>query len=227
MGCGMAKLVYQRKNGKWEARYKKSVSEDGKILYGTVYGDSEEEAIRKREELLGYDPEKPKQATEMNLLILGAGTQGRDILEIAETLRVFHKISFLDDSIRSERVLGTCKDTLRFRWQYPCAFVAIDDCDKRRDYVRILKEQGFLMPNIISATANVSPKAMLGEGIAILPNSTVGDAVIGDFSILASNSLVNSGSKVGSYCHIDCGGIVLKDTRVPDGTWVQSGNLYQ
>ncbi len=222
----MAKLVYQRKNGKWEARYRRGVSEDGKTLYGTVYGNTEEEAINRRIEALGYDPDQPRTATCLNLLILGAGTHGRDIMDIAQSLNVFHKISFLDDYVTGESIIGRCKDVLRYKSEYPCAFVAIGDCEKRKKYAKLIKELGFLIPNIVSHAATISPKATLGEGVAVLPQCTIGEAVIGDYCILASNSLVNSDARIGNFSHVDCGGIVLKKSKVPEGTWIKSGEIY-
>lgn len=49
---------------------------------------------------------------------------------------------------------------------------------------------------------------------------------IGDFCISSSNSLVNIDSCIGKYCHIDCGGIVLKNSKVSNGTWIRSEEIY-
>lgn len=104
--------------------------------------------------------------------------------------------------------------------------MAIGDNEMRKKYARFLKERKFILPNIISPAATVSPKAKLGEGIAILPQSTVCESEIGDFCILASNSLVNIDARLGDFTHIDCGGIILKAEKVPEGTTVQSGKVY-
>lgn len=222
----MANLVYQRSNGKWEARYKKGVSETGKTLYATVYGDTEEEAVNKRIEKLGFDPDSPKIPTRLNLLILGAGTHGHDVKNIAQASRVFNKISFLDDKLQGDDIIGKCKDALSFRGEYPCAFIAIGDNEIRKKYAKQLKEYNFLIPNIISPMASVAPGAVLGEGVVIMPQSTVGMATIGDFVILTPNSLVNGDSSVGSYSRVDCGGIVLKGCKVPEGTLIESGEIF-
>lgn len=221
------KRVYKRADGRWEARYVKGIRSDGKKLYGATYGGTPEEACAKRTELVG-DEEKPKEfPTELNLLILGAGSHGRNIKEIAEGLHVFKKIHFLDDKVTGEDIIGKCKDAIKFRNEYVCAFVAIGDNKRRKKYATFLKERNFIIPCIISPAATISPRATIGEGVAILPQSTVGEAVIGDFCILASNSLVNIDAKVGRFSHIDCGGIVLKNDKVPDGTWVKSGKIYR
>ena len=123
-------------------------------------------------------------------------------------------------------IIGKCRDAMDFRNEYVCAFVAIGDNKKRKKYAEFLKKRNFLTPSIISGSANISPKAVIGEGVAILPQSTVNESVIGDFCILASNSLVNNDAQVGSFSHVDCGGIVLKGKKVPEGTWVKSGEIY-
>lgn len=222
----MAKLVYRRSNGKWEARYKKGVSATGKTLYATVYGDTEEEAIQKRIEKLGYDPEQPVIPTRLNLLILGAGTHGHDVKDIAEASHVFHKIAFLDDKLTGDGIIGRCKDVLKFHGEYPCAFIAIGDNQVRKKYAKLLKECNFLIPNLISPMASVAPTAKLGEGVVIMPQSTVGIAEVGDFVILTPNSLINSDSTVGSFSRINCGGMVLKGSKVPEGTLIESGEIY-
>lgn len=221
------KLVYKRRDGRWEARYRKGVSPEGKTLYGAVYGESKEEVIKKRSYIVGEESEIiPKFPSELNLLILGAGSHGRNIKEIAESLRIFKRISFLDDKATGDDILGKCKDALDFRDEYGCAFIAIGDNEMRKKYAKFLKDRKFLLPNIISPAATVSPKAKLGEGIAILPQSTVNESVIGDFCILASNSLVNIDAKLGAFTHVDCGGIVLKGSKVPNATTVHCGEIF-
>ena len=222
----MAKLVYQRKNGIWEARYKKGKSPEGKTLYGTVYGATEEEAIARRMEHLGYDPDEMNVSPEMNLLILGAGIHGHDVREIAESLRIFKKISFLDDNIKGEDIIDKCENVALYRNKYPCAFVAIGDNEARKRYAEILKANKFLLPSLVSLGANVSAKAKIGEGTVILSQATVNEAEIGDFCIIDLNGVVNSGSRVGDYVRVDCGSIILRGFNVPERAWIKSGEIY-
>ena len=97
--------VYKRNDSRWEARYIKSYNQDGKAILGSVYGKTREEAIRKRKIVLGETDKIQKQPTRLNLLILGAGSPGRNIKEIAESLRVFSKINFLDDTVTGEDII--------------------------------------------------------------------------------------------------------------------------
>ena len=138
---------------------------------------------------------------------------------------MFQKISFLDDKVIGENIIGKCSDALKFKDEYPCAFVAIGDNELRKKYATYLKECNFLLPNIISPVATISKGAIIGEGVAIMPQSTISNAKIGDFCILASNSLVNYGCEVGEYTHIDCGGIITKGIKLQSGTFVKSGEV--
>lgn len=221
------KGIYKRNEGRWEARFRVGVNADGRARYRSVYAQTREEVIAKRQaaeaEILAAKTRK--RPTEFNLLIIGAGTHGRDVYEIARSLHVFRKISFLDDSVQGENIIGRCSDLLKYRSQYPCAFVAIGDNKLRRRYAELLREYNFLIPSIVSPAANVSAMAQIGDGVAILPLARVGDAELGDFTIVASNGVVNSSAVLGKYCHVDCGAIVKKEVRVKDGTWVKSGEI--
>lgn len=219
------KGVYKRKDGRWEARYVKGYSENGRALYGAVYGQTEEEVIEKRKVVFFVTEEEKTQPVRMSLLILGAGSHGHSVREIAESLRVFQKISFLDDKETGEDVIGKCSDALRFKAEYPCAFVAIGNNEVRRKYATYLKECNFLIPNIISPAANISKDARIGEGVAIMPQSTISNAEIGDFCILSSNSLINYGCSIKNYSHIGCGGIITKGKEIPEGTQIKDGEV--
>ena len=37
-------IIFKRKDGRWEARYKKGIGEDGRTLYGYCYGSTYREA---------------------------------------------------------------------------------------------------------------------------------------------------------------------------------------
>lgn len=225
-GTILAKLVYQRKNGQWEARYKKGTSESGRTLYGTVFGKTKEEAIERRIALLGYDPNGPIIASQMNLIILGAGTHGRDVKELAESLHIFQKISFLDDNIKGDNILGKCSDVEFFRQGYPCAFVAIGDNEKRKYYGELLLQKHFLVPSLVSPNAVISPNAKIGAGTVVMAQGNVGAAEVGSFCIITPNGLINADATVGNYSRVDSGGMVLKNVTVPELTWIKPGQIY-
>ena len=223
----MSERVYQRKNGKWEARYVKGKSATGKTLYGTVFGDTKEEAIARREYILGRDPDDPFSSARMNILILGAGSFGHEAKDELEKLHFFHEIAFLDDYVTDDyEVKGKCSDIEVLRLRYSCAFVAIGDNEIRREYAKKLIELGFYVPTIISRDAIVSPKAKIGVGTMIFAHASVGAAEVGNFCLVQTNGLVNAEAKLGDFSRIDNGAIVLKGENAPEGIWLKPGKIY-
>ena len=150
---------------------------------------------------------------------------GRDVYDIAASLRVFKKLSFLDDVAVGSDIIGRCSDLFKFRDEYPLAFIAIGDNKIRQKYAGLLREYHFLIPSIVSPAANISPGAVIGDGVVIRPMARIGEAQIGDFSIVASNGVVSPSASVGDFCHIDCGAIVQQRTKVLKETWVRSGEI--
>lgn len=222
---GKANGIYQRNDHRWEARYKKGVGPDGRAIYGAVYGSSREEVEEKRKALIGDSGER-RVPTELNLLILGAGTHGRDVKEIAESLRVFQKIRFLDDFVEGEEIIGTCKEALRFRNEYPCAIVAIGDNKKRKKLIEFLKSMNYLLPKLVAPTAVVSQSAVIGDGTVIMSQANVGAGEIGSGCIIASGCNISSDTVICDYSRIDTAGVVPKGSKLPVGTWVKSGEIY-
>lgn len=103
----MSERIYHRKNGKWEARYVRGKLPNGKPHYGSVFADTREEAIAKRERVLGHNPENPYSPATLNILILEAGSYGREVKEELEKLHVFNEIAFLDDFAEADAIILT------------------------------------------------------------------------------------------------------------------------
>lgn len=176
---------------------------------------------------LSEAPFRKNGSKELNLLILGAGSHGHNVREVAESLGVFKKIKFLDDNAVGKDIIGRCCDCAEMVDEYPCAFVAIGDNEKRKEYAEMLKKHGFMLPTIIHPDTTVSKNAVIGEGTIILAQATVNAATVGDCCIVSSNSLINFGATVKDYVHVDCGAMVLKGAVVPEVTTVESGNIYR
>ena len=223
----MSERVYHRKNGKWEARYVKGKSASGKTLYGAVFGDTREEAIAKRELILGHDPNDPFSGARLNILILGAGSFGHEVKEELERLQIFNNIVFLDDNIADDpEVIGKCSEIEALRYRFPCAFVAIGDNEIRRQYAQKLIEYGYYVPSIISRDAIVSSKAKIGVGCMIFAQANVGAAEVGNFCLVQANGVVNAGAKLGNFGRVDNGAIILKGEQAPESLWLKPGKIY-
>lgn len=178
------------------------------------------------EAILRLDIPKRAVKKQLNLLILGAGSHGHNVRETAQKLGIFHEIKFLDDNIEGKDILDRCKNSSRYVDCFPCAFVAIGNNEIRKHYIDKLRNEGYLIPKIIHPDATVSQNAVIGDGTVVLAQATVDAAVIGENCIIASNALVSRGAVIGNGAHIDCGGIVLKNSQVPERTMIGSGEIY-
>ena len=184
-----------RSDGRYEARYVKSRDESGKAIYGCCYGRTYEEAKEKRD----YQLQKMASPKEMNLLILGAGSHGADVLEIAKSLRVFSKIDFLDDDPKRENAIGSWSMAEDLVGSYPAAIVAVGDEDIRREWTQKLSVIGYITPTLIHPSAFIPEDTEIGVGTVICARATVGSNV-----------------RIGQGCIVTSGSTIPRKTFVPD-----------
>ena len=117
--------VRQRKDGSFEARYKIGRNGRGRTAYASCYGKTLEEAVEKREKALEQRLIENNPAMGLNLLILGAGSHGQEVREIAESLHIFQKIDFLDDDTNKLEAIGSWGDIEELKDDYNMAIVAV------------------------------------------------------------------------------------------------------
>lgn len=184
-----------RSDGRYEARYIKSRDENGRIQYGYCYGQTYEEAREKRD----YQLKRNACPRRMNLLILGKGDHGLDAFEIAKATRLFDKIDFLDDNPGIKGTVGSWKDYINFKEEYPIAIVAVGDEKTRMKWTDRLIIEGFIIPTL------VHPTAFVPEGVSI-----------GTGSIICARTTIAIGAKIGKYCIVTSGSTVPRKTCIPD-----------
>ncbi len=193
-----------RKDGRYEARYIKQRDEQGRIIYGYCYGHSFQEAANKRDAILRTKP----VFREMNLLIIGAGSHGEEVMELAQSLRIFHKISFLDDN-KPEVAIGPCKDFASYLNEYPVAIPAVGDTALRMRWMNSLIKDGFLIPTLIHPSAVVSNGAQIGGGSVICARATIGPNVeIGKGCIISSGATIDRNVVLPDWTYVECGEVV-------------------
>ena len=193
--------IRRRADGRYEARYEKARDEQGRIIYGYCYGRTYEEAEEKRAAVL-------QPVREMNLLILGAGSYGVEVQELAQRLGVFRKIAFLDDDLSKTQVLGPCTDFEKYVDEYPIAIPAIGDEQTRMKWLARLERAGFVLPVLIHPTAVVSQSATIGYGTVVCARATVG-----------------AGARVGKGCILESGATVDRLVYLLDGTHIGCGQV--
>ena len=198
--------IRQRADGRFEARYPKGRDDRGRIIYGCCYGRTYEEAAEKREDIL----RQARPVREMNLLILGAGSHGTELGELARSLHVFRRVEFLDDD-PAKGALGPCKHLEQYVEEFPVAIPAVGERALRMRWMEELIRAGFILPVLIHPTAVVSANAVIGYGSVVAARATVGPgAVIGKGCIVSSGATIGRNTELPDWTLVDCGQVVAK-----------------
>jgi acetyltransferase-like isoleucine patch superfamily enzyme len=160
-----------------------------------------------------------------NLLILGAGQYGAVAKEVAESLGVFNKISFLDDN--NDKAIGKLCEYEKFVGEYPNAFVAIGNADVRLEYIQKLEEACFNVVILVSPKAYVSPSAQLMKGTIVEPMAVVNaNSTICKGVFVCAGAVVNHNSFVGDVCQLDCGSVVGSNVILPAKTKLKYNEVF-
>ncbi len=142
-----------------------------------------------------------------NLLILGAGQYGMVAKEIAESMRKYDHIDFLDDN--NPIAVGKLGDFGKLSNDYDSAVVAIGNSDFRLKLIEELRKVGYNIPCLIHERAYVSPSAQIGMGSFIEPLAVVHTEVtIETGCIISAGVILSHNSTIHKGCHINCGFVV-------------------
>ena len=142
-----------------------------------------------------------------NLLILGAGQYGMVAKEIAESMRKYDHIDFLDDN--NPVAVGKLGDFENLSNVYDSAVVAIGNSDFRLKLIEELRNRGYNIPCLIHERAYVSPSAKIGMGSFIEPMTVVHTEVVVETGcIISAGVIINHNSTIHKGCHINCGCVV-------------------
>ncbi len=145
----------------------------------------------------------------MKALIVGAGAQGRVILDILRAQGRHDSFAFVDDNpeLRSRLVNGApieCGLAEALAAARDCEMiVALGNPDRRIELARRIRDAGVPLLNAIHPSAVVTASAILGRGIVV--GAT---AVINSNAQVADNVVVNTGAVVEHDCWVAEGAAV-------------------
>lgn len=147
-----------------------------------------------------------------NLVIIGAGGCGREVLQwakdINEVEKRWHIKGFIDDNhdVLSGRkcdvaVLAKIDEyEIEINDEFVCA---IGDARIRKRVVEKLKARGAKFITLIHPSAILADNCLLGEGVVIYPYTIISDnVIISDGCIINAFSSVGHDSVLGEYCTI-------------------------
>ena len=168
-----------------------------------------------------------------SLLILGAGGHGKVVLDVAETMKCYETIHFLDDGkqvgeeVLGHEVVGKISECHLYSSDYTDAIVGLGNNEVRLELTNKLKALGYHIPVLIHPTSVVSQYADIKEGTVIMPQAVVNasasignaciintgaviehDCVVGDGAHIAYRAVLGGGAKVGNEVLVDIGEVV-------------------
>lgn len=158
-------------------------------------------------------------------LVLGKGGFGR---QLADWLLEdgWGQAEFLDDN--APGCVGTLRDYADPALLRPgrAAFAALGDNELRVTLLQKLAAAGYDTPVYISASASVSPSAVLEPGCVVLPQAYVGaGAHLGVGCIVNAGAIVDHDVVLGRGVHVAPGGIVKAGAEVAAFSKVDSGQI--
>lgn len=171
-----------------------------------------------------------KDAKDMKLLIVGAGSFATEVDELAR-LTGYEEIGFLDDNpaiARCNPVVGCMDDIAKARKEYDTAIVALGNNEKRKQLHRELEKNGYKIPILIHPTAYISPDAVLTPGCIVRTKAVVSRyAKLGDGVIVNVGALIDHDCEIGEFSHILMGAVVRNSVKVAPGTWVKANEVVE
>ena len=183
---------------------------------------------------------------QRSLLILGAGGHGKVVLDVAESMKCYEIIHFLDDGkavgekVLGYQVVGKISECYLYSGNYTDAIVALGKNEVRLELTKRLKALGYHIPILIHSTSVVSRHANIKEGTVIMPQAVINadarigtaciintgaiiehDCSVGDGSHIAYRAVLGGGAKVGCEVLVDIGSIVGRNADIADRTVVK------
>lgn len=168
----------------------------------------------------------------MNIVIIGAGGQGRVVLDILRQARRHNPIGFLDaDTARAGGmvdglpIFGAINQLDKLKRQdVRGAIVAIGDNRVRLSYARVLCQQGIELVNAIHPAAVIATTAELGRNVVVAATAVIGTNVrVADSAVINTGAIADHESRVGLATHICPGAVLAGRVQVGEGAFVGLG----
>lgn len=158
-----------------------------------------------------------------NLLIIGAGSHGKVVAEVAKACG-YENIAFLDDN--SPDAIGKISDMVLYRERFSNAFVGIGNNQFRNETIKKLIEIGYYIPVLIHPTAYVSKSAAVSEGTIVEPLAIVNaNTVVGTGCIVSVGSIVDHDTVLEACVHVNAGAVVKAGARVEENRKLEAGEV--
>ena len=173
-----------------------------------------------------------KTSGKPRLLIVGAGGHGRSVAEAVLMADQFNLLGFLDDGAFARAkavwdlpVLGPATEFENYANQATHAVVAIGNNVLRKKLFAQLQVAGFVLASVIHPKAIVSPRALLGSGVAVMAGAIVGtEATLGQGAIVNCGAVVDHHAQVHEFGHLGVNACMAGGSVLGALAWMQAGS---
>ncbi|MFZ1752672.1 MAG: acetyltransferase [Caldilineaceae bacterium] len=172
----------------------------------------------------------------MRIAIIGAGGQGREVLDILRAADIAdenHCIAgFIDDNraIHGQIIDGlpVVGDWAWFEEQNLAelrVICAVGSPAAAYKLVQRAQQIGLDFASAVSPASIISPLAKMGKGLVIFPNAVIGPgAIVNDFAIVNVASTISHDSNIGEFVNINPGAHIAGNVTVGTGAYIGMGS---
>lgn len=166
------------------------------------------------------------------LILVGGGGHCKSVIDVVEASGQFSIAGIVDSREKlgttqsGYTVMATDDDMEALVQEYRYFLVTVGQIRSSAVRTRLydlIKSQGGILPTLISPTAYVSQRALIGEGTVIHHQAFVNaGAQIGVNCIINTASLIEHDAWIGDHCHISTAAVINGESVVADHCFVGS-----
>lgn len=162
------------------------------------------------------------------LIIIGASGHGKVVADIAEKMKEWQTIVFLDDDESKKicddfKVIGALADAYKYVGDSDF-FVAVGDNSVRKDIQEKLEAIGASMATLIHPSTVLGNNVKIGSGTAVMAGVVInGSSLVGKGCIINTNTSLDHDNILGDYVHLSPGVSIAGSVKVGQGAWVGIG----
>ena len=171
------------------------------------------------------------------IVLIGSGGHARSCIQVIEELEEFSISGLigLPNEVNSEqfgyKVIGSDSDLPAIRKSIEHAVITVGQILNPEIRVNLFEKAeaaGFVLPTIISKSAQISSHTTIGKGCMIMNGVIINSgAQIGQNCIANTRALIEHDVVVGDHSHVSTGVIVNGATRIGSKTFIGSGSIIR
>lgn len=174
-------------------------------------------------------------SSDLPILLVGGGGHCRSVIDVIEREGLFRIAGVIDNSSRVGEFLdgypyiGTDEDLPSLSHSIPNAVVTVGQIKSsaaRQRLYRFLTSFGYELPVIVSPTAEVSKRAVIGQGTVVMHHVLINAGVeIGHNCIINSGAIIEHDCRIGDHCHISVNSVLCGQVIIKNGCFIGAGAI--